>query len=114
MRTIQHLIVAAALVLSAGTALAGTDGNVTNAADQFHALSQVSSTDAQVINFLNDEQLENVVGGYTPNPDAPIRVTKWPFPWPGPVCLSCPGPYMDNFRDMIINPSVMSLRVMGY
>ncbi|WP_447968651.1 hypothetical protein [Nitrospira sp. M1] len=114
MRTLQHILIAAALVFSVGTAMAETDHGVT-AAKEFHALSHLTSSGEQTTIALTDEQLDTVAGGYTPNPDAPIIIVrKWPFPWPGPVCLSCPGPYMDNMRDILVNPVTMHTQVMGH
>ena len=114
MKSIKILVVAAAMLFSMGTAMAETDNHMTST-DGFHALSQVTSVDTQAMTALTDEQLESVAGGYTPNPFGPIIVVKkWPRPWPWPPCLSCPGPFLDNYKDLTIPASMMSSRVMGY
>ncbi|GJL62031.1 MAG: hypothetical protein NPIRA04_06850 [Nitrospirales bacterium] len=114
MRTLQCVLVAAALVFCVGTAMAETNHAVTGA-EGFHALSHLTSSGDQTMTALTDDQLDTVAGGYTPNPDAPIIIIKkWPFPWPGPVCLSCPYPYMDGMRDILVNPANLNMHVMGY
>lgn len=83
---------------------------------EFHALSQIAKGDAQTMNALSDEKLKSVAGGYTPNPFGPIIVVKkWPRPWPWPTCLSCPGSYVDLYKNLTIPAlSMMSSQVMRY
>ena len=76
MKTIVHLAVAASLMLSVGTALAGTDIHIP-AKEGFHALSQVTTEDTQVMTSLTDEQLGKVVGGLVLNPEDLDRIPEW-------------------------------------
>ena len=108
MKMILHFMIAGALIFSAGTAMAAKDqSNATS--HGFHALSNISEKGELPLNALGDDQLDTITGGYTPHPDGPI-IVRWPFPfpWPGPICLSCPGPYLDRIQDRVINPATFN------
>ena len=92
MKKLLNLLLAGLLIFSAGNALAASESYAKDV-QGFHALGPLVSADTQGMTAFTDEQLENVVGGYTPNPlDPPTpRWGPFPWPWPGPGCWICGG-----------------------
>ncbi len=108
MKKLLPYLMVAALTVWAGTAMAAT-GQSMQQDNGFHALSHISQhMEGTSLQAFDDERLDTITGGYTPNPEGPI-IVKWPFPfpWPGPVCLSCPYPLVD-VGSLIINPKTLT------
>ncbi len=80
MKMFQQVIISAALVLSAGTAMAMTGNNV-NEPDGFHALSQFTNVERQGVRTLSDEQLGDIQGGRVSHDDLVSNWPKWILPY---------------------------------
>ena len=79
MRTLMTLMTAIALMLSVGTAMAGTDEHQ-NKSNGFYALSAVTGGENEPMNALTDVELSTIEGGLI-GPDGDLNdFPRWLWP----------------------------------